>query len=358
MLAESSTGNDHKPLLQVENLECRYGTSVVVQETSFALAQGEIGCLLGPSGSGKTTLLRAIAGFEPLCRGAIRLAGQTLSSSAIQVPPEKRHVGMVFQDYALFPHLSVADNIAFGLQRHTASTRHSQIAELVGLMGLDQFVGRYPHELSGGQQQRVALARALAPQPRLLLLDEPFSNLDAELRRQLSQEVRQLLKRLGITAIMVTHDQQEAFTMSDRIGILHAGRLAQWAKPQHLYQTPATRFVARFIGQGFFLPGVMATHDSVITEFGIIAVQHTQACAPQSPVDVLLRPENIVQDSNSAILATVEQSTFAGATTYYRLRLPSSCLIEASFDNREVFACGERIPIRLEKAHKPVVFKR
>jgi iron(III) transport system ATP-binding protein len=213
-------GTDAK-LLEVENLGHAYGGHVVVRELSFSLPRGAIGCLLGPSGGGKTTVLRAIAGFEAPQRGAIRISGRVVSDAGVMLPPEKRRIGMVFQDYALFPHLAVGENIAFGLHAAPRSERASRVRELAALVGLGPELDKYPHEISGGQQQRVALARALAPRPELLLLDEPFSNLDIELRERLSAEVRAIIKASGATAVLVTHDQQEAFAMADEIGILH-----------------------------------------------------------------------------------------------------------------------------------------
>src|SRR5262245_10707256 len=241
-------------LLEVENLRHAYGQQEVVRGLGFSVARGAIGCLLGPSGCGKTTVLRCIAGFERVREGEIRLGGRTVSSPGMTVPPEKRRIGMVFQDYALFPHLAVAGNIAFGLHGVSSEERSARVRELAQLVGLSAALDKYPHEISGGQQQRVALARALAPRPELLLLDEPFSNLDVDLRERLSHEVRDIIKASGATAVLVTHDQQEAFAMADEIGILHEGRIQQWDIPYNLYHRPANRFVADFVGQGVFLP--------------------------------------------------------------------------------------------------------
>lgn len=212
-----------------------HGRRTVVDALSLTLARGDIGCLLGASGCGKTTVLRAIAGFEPVRAGRIVLDGQTVASPSIDVPPERRRIGMMFQDYALFPHLSVADNVGFGLRRASKAQRRARIAEMLTLVGLADCAGAYPHELSGGQQQRVALARALAPSPELLLLDEPFSNLDVDTRERLAFELRDILKRTGHTAILVTHNQAEAFAIADRIGVIQHGQLAQWDTPYTLH---------------------------------------------------------------------------------------------------------------------------
>ncbi|MGC3872849.1 ABC transporter ATP-binding protein [Halomonas sp. GXIMD04776] len=346
-----------QPLLHVDELECRYGSTVVTSHVNFSLNRGDLCCLLGPSGCGKTTLLRAIAGFEPVAAGRIALEGTTLSDRTTLIAPEKRQVGMVFQDYALFPHLSIIDNVAFGLRKLSADQRRQRVDELLELVGLTHLAKRYPHELSGGQQQRVALARALAPQPRLLLLDEPFSNLDVELRRQLSHEVRRILKKLGISAIMVTHDQQEAFALADQVGVLHGGYLQQWDTPYNLYHEPATRFVANFIGQGFFLPGVMKDRETVSTEIGDITGNRAYPFETNAPVDVLLRPDDIVLDAHSALEAQVEQRTFTGANSLYRLRLPSQQVVEASFNSHHEYAAGEHIPVRIQADHL-ILFER
>lgn len=219
----------------------------VVNHLSLQLAKGEIGCLLGASGCGKTTILRTIAGFEPLRSGAIYLDGQLLSSTTRQIAPELRKVGMMFQDYALFPHLTVEQNVAFGLRRWSKAERAARVSEMLELVGLLAERKRYPHELSGGQQQRVALARALAPSPSLLLLDEPFSNLDVDTRERLAFEVRDILKQAGLTAILVTHNQAEAFAIADRIGVMNQGQVVQWGTPRELHEQPANEFVADFI---------------------------------------------------------------------------------------------------------------
>jgi len=242
--SEKSVSN----LLNVKQISCRYDDKVIIPDLSFNVRQGQIACLLGPSGCGKTTALRAIAGFEPIYSGEIELAGHILSTANDTLVPEKRKVGMVFQDYALFPHLTVKDNIAFGIQDTDKTERSEKITELLGMIKLKDYAEYYPHQLSGGQQQRVALARALAPNPVILLMDEPFSNLDTELRRSLSLEVRGILKQNNITAILVTHDQTEAFTVADEIGVMNEGTLQQWGDPQTLRQHPANDFVANFMG--------------------------------------------------------------------------------------------------------------
>ena len=218
--------------LEIDRIEVGYAsarqTNRVLQDFSLQIEAGSIGCLLGPSGCGKTTVLRAIAGFEPLTAGTIRLGGVLLSAPNLQVAPERRRVGMMFQEYALFPHMTAAQNVAFGLRRSTRSVREQRVAEMLNLVGLAEAGGRHPHELSGGQQQRIALARALAPGPALLLLDEPFSNLDTATRERLAREVRAICKHAGQTAILVTHNEAEAHAMADRVGVMHNGKLNRW----------------------------------------------------------------------------------------------------------------------------------
>jgi len=238
-------------LLDIDRIHLAYDTAgglhTVVRDFSLGLDHGEIGCLLGASGCGKTTVLRAVAGFEPVRQGRIALDGAVLSSPTEHILPERRRVGMMFQDYALFPHLTVGENVAFGLRRRTRPQRRARVAEMLELVGLADAEESYPHELSGGQQQRVALARALAPEPELLLLDEPFSNLDVDTRERLAFEVREILKATGHTAILVTHNQAEAFAIADRIGVMAQGRIVQWDNPYNLHHHPADDFVAEFI---------------------------------------------------------------------------------------------------------------
>jgi iron(III) transport system ATP-binding protein len=335
----------------------RFGEKEVVADLSFRLGPGSIGCLLGPSGCGKTTVLRLIAGFEAVSSGEILLNGEPVSRPGHSVPPERRRVGMVFQDYALFPHLTVEGNVAFGLHRWPARERAARVRELLALVGLEGHERAYPHELSGGQQQRVALARALAPKPELLLLDEPFSNLDVELRERLGLELRQILKQEGITAILVTHDQQEAFAMADEIGVMHAGRLQQWDTAYRLYHQPANRFVADFIGQGVFLPGTVLNSHQIEIELGILNGSFPSECAKGCAVDVLIRPDDIVHDDTSPLLAEVVHKAFRGASILYTLRLPSGGTALSLVPSHHDHALGEKIGIRLDVDHV-VAFKR
>jgi iron(III) transport system ATP-binding protein len=334
-------------LLEVLNLSHAYGEQVVLRGLAFSLPRGAIGCLLGPSGCGKTTVLRCIAGFEPVQEGEIRLSGRVVSRPGVAVPPEKRRVGMVFQDYALFPHLRIAENIAFGLQGASRGERAARLEELARLTGLSGVLAKYPHEISGGQQQRVALARALAPRPELLLLDEPFSNLDVELRERLSLELRDIIRASGATAILVTHDQHEAFAMADEIGILHEGRIQQWDTAYNLYHRPANRFVADFVGQGVFLPARRRSATELEIELGVLA-GHANG---EHNVEVLLRPDDVVHDDAAPTRAEVVHKAFRGAEILYTLRLASGRKVLALVPSHHNHALGERIGIRLDVDH-------
>ncbi len=335
-----------RPLLEVQDLRHAYGAHDVVRSLSFALPRGAIGCLLGPSGCGKTTVLRCIAGFETPSAGRILLNGVEVSSPQASLAPEKRRIGMVFQERALFPHLPVAGNIGFGLAREG---RGARLRELAGLVGLSGLLEKYPHELSGGQQQRVALARALAPRPELLLLDEPFSNLDTDLRERLSLEVREIIKTSGATAVLVTHDQQEAFAIADGIGVLQEGRIQQWDTAYNLYHRPANRFIADFVGQGVFLPAKILAADRIEIELGVLSgsVPHRN----DGEVEILLRPDDVVHDDASAMQAEVLHKAFRGAEILYTLKLESGRKVLALVPSHHNHALGERIGIRLDVDH-------
>jgi len=330
-------------LLEVEGLRHSYGDHEVVRGLAFSLRHGAIGCLLGPSGCGKTTVLRCIAGFEPVQEGVIRIAGRVVSAPGNTVAPERRRVGMVFQDYALFPHLDVAGNIGFGLR----GERDARVRELAALVGLSGELDKYPHEISGGQQQRVALARALAPRPELLLLDEPFSNLDVDLRERLSHELRDIIKASGATAILVTHDQHEAFAMADEIGILHEGRIQQWDSAYNLYHRPANRFVADFVGQGVFLPARAHGSGQLEIELGVLQGD----AGGKDNLEVLLRPDDVVHDDAAPTQAEVVHKAFRGAEILYTLRLASGRKVLALVPSHHNHALGERIGIRLDVDH-------
>jgi iron(III) transport system ATP-binding protein len=338
------------PLLAVRELRHAYESNEVIRGLSLSLEKGSIGCLLGASGCGKTTVLRCIAGFEPVQAGEIWLNGQLVSRRGVRVPTEDRRVGMVFQDYALFPHLTVAQNIGFGLRDGDRAARARRVDEVLETVRLGGLRDKYPDELSGGQQQRIALARALAPRPDLLLLDEPFSNLDVEFRTQLSVEVREILKQQNTTAILVTHDQHEAFSLADEIGIMRDGVIEQWDTPYRLYHEPATRYVADFVGQGMFLPGTVLDKARIRLELGVFE-GNTSGWPQGTEVDVLLRPDDILHDDASPLQAQVLHKTFRGAQFLYTLQLPAGGRVLSLVPSHHNHAIGERIGIRLEIDH-------
>ena len=349
--------------VEVAGIEHAYGSVPVIRGLSFALAAGRIGCLLGPSGCGKTTVLRCLAGFEPVRAGTVAFSGRRVSAPGALVAPEARGVGMVFQDYALFPHLDVERNVGFGLSRRSAVERDARVRDMLALVGLAHAARAYPHELSGGQQQRVALARALAPAPELLLLDEPFSNLDVALRERLSVEVRAILKESGTTAILVTHDQREAFALADEIGIMHEGRIQQWDSAYNLYHRPANRFVADFVGQGVLLSGEVLNAQEVRMELGVLKGRippdcsaGCDACGRACRVAVLLRPDDIVHDDAASTRAEVVAKAFRGAEFLYTLRLQSGARVLSLVPSHHNHAIGEHIGIRLDVDHV-VVFR-
>jgi iron(III) transport system ATP-binding protein len=345
--------------LEVSQLGVRYAASThaAVDGVSLGLLAGEIGVLIGPSGCGKTTLLRAVAGLERAHAGTIRLAKETVSSPQTHTPAESRQIGMVFQDYALFPHLDVASNVAFGLTALSTAARSQRVDEVLDLVGMDRAHRCFPHQLSGGQQQRVALARALAPGPRLLLLDEPFSSLDVDLRERLAHEVRGILKAAGATALFVTHDQLEAFAIGDRIGVMHEGHLHQWEDAYALYHRPATRFVANFIGHGVFVPATLVHQNgSVVARTPLGDLVGRDECPlpssyPGGECDVLLRADDIVHDDAGPVQARIVRKAFRGSEFLYTLRLASGETVLAHVPSHHDHAVGEWVGIRAEVDH-------
>ncbi len=355
--------------LAISQLRVQYAgrSQAAVDDVSLGLRAGDIGVLIGPSGCGKTTLLRAVAGLEPAAGGSISLSGQVVSSTAVHLAPEQRRIGMVFQDYALFPHMDVRHNIGFGIHHLPHSERRARVAEVLALVGLEGAAQRYPHELSGGQQQRVALARAMAPKPQLLLLDEPFSNLDVDLRERLAHELRSILKAAGATALFVTHDQLEAFAIGDTIGVMHEGRLHQWEDAYSLYHRPATRFVADFIGHGVFAPAqiveVAGAHGSeVVVKTPLGDLTDVLECPlpsayPNGECDVLLRADDIVHDDDAPVKAEILRKAFRGSEFLYTLRLASGQQLMAHVPSHHDHHLGEWIGIKAVVDHV-VTFER
>ena len=346
-VAQKETQRGPSPIVALHGVGHRYGETVAVDRLSLEVTQGETLVILGPSGCGKTTVLRLIAGLEVPDEGTIDIGSRRVAGDRTWVPPEKRGVGLVFQDYALFPHLSVAQNMAFGLRDMTPSERQRRVWEVLFLVGLEGLGDRHPHQLSGGQQQRVALGRALAPQPQVLLLDEPFSNLDTDLRLQVREEVRRILKTTGTTAIFVTHDQEEAFSLADRLGVLHRGRMEQVDKPDMVYNFPTTRFVADFVGHADFIVGEV-TEGAVRCALGVLPYQTDLPVG--TPVEVMVRPDNLVLSPDPEGNATVLEQRFLGPFNQYALRLSSGDFLHAGAPSTVVYPEGTRLRAELRVA--------
>ncbi|MSQ05648.1 MAG: ABC transporter ATP-binding protein [Dehalococcoidia bacterium] len=332
--------------LECRGLAKRFGAVPAVQELDLTVAKGQIVALLGPSGCGKTTTLRLIAGFDRPDAGAMRISGRVAcDQQGTFLPPESRRVGMVFQEGALFPHLTVWQNVAYGLPQ--SQGRAERVQEVLGLVGLAALGHRMPHELSGGQQQRVALARALAPQPELLLLDEPFSNLDPSLRQQVRHDVREILRASNSTAIFVTHDQDEALSMGDVVGVMNQGRIEQLDSPEELFHHPATRFVAEFIGMADFIPGSL-DGSRLLTEAG--SVPWPQA-APGGPVDVMVRPDCLDCVPAPKGQGVITDREFRGAFYLYRVALPSGSTVRCLLSHTDEFPVGAAVTVSLRHGH-------
>lgn len=342
-----------KPLIEVSGVCLALGGHEVIHSLSFSLARGCIGCLLGPSGSGKTSLLRCLAGIEKISRGRIRLDGEMVNSDGLHKPPERRNVGMVFQDHSLFPHMNVGKNLEFGIRKKSRRERKDKVGQLLSMIGLAGCEKRYPHELSGGQKQRVALARALAPQPKLLLMDEPFSGLDGGQRLSMAEETKNFIHAQNTTALMVTHDQDEAFSTSDFMGILKEGRLLQWGRPYDLYHKPASPTVADFIGISSMIEGRLCGDRMVETALGRFAV--SEANEPlaklEGTVKVLIRPDDVIHDDASPMQAAIKAKKFFGAEFLYRLQLDSHETVYCFAPSHHNHQIGERIGITVDMEH-------
>ena len=332
------------PVIQCHQVTKSFDENVALREVSLGMEAGEILALVGPSGSGKTTLLRLVAGLEAPDSGTLTLENRLVAGGGSWVPPEGRHLGLVFQDYALFPHLTVAQNVSFGLKDRPRNARTQAARRMLEMVRLDHLAERYPYQLSGGEQQRVALARSLAPQPLALLLDEPFSNLDPELRAQLRAEVRHILRSGSVTAIYVTHDQEEALFMGDRVAVMNAGALEQVGTPEHIFHHPQTRFVARFIGTADFIPAT-ATEDGLVTEVGVL---HPPLRLPVgTEVAVMVRPGDLTVRPSERGPGWVMNRVFRGMHYLYTLSLPSGTLVHSLQHHSAYYPQGTPVDVCL-----------
>ncbi|ACK65802.1 ABC transporter related [Rippkaea orientalis PCC 8801] len=350
----------HPVILHLDQIIKQFSNHQIpaVNQVSLTLNQGDILGLLGPSGCGKTTLLRIIAGFEQPSSGTVELAGQIVAGAGHWLPPEQRHTGMVFQDYALFPHLSIAENIAFGLQKKKERLpkpkiqhRISEVLALVGLSGLEK---RYPHQLSGGQQQRVALARALAPAPALILLDEPLSNLDVQVRLRLRHEIRHILKATGISAIFVTHDQEEALAISDKIAVMSHGKVEQMGTPEEIYTRPASRFVAEFVTQANFIPA-KRQGELWTTEIGQWQIPTPEVLQGCHDGDVMVRQEDILLEPDESATIIISDRQFLGREYRYCLQMPSGGQLHARTTLNTQLPIGTRVQLAIP-TYAPKIF--
>jgi iron(III) transport system ATP-binding protein len=341
--------------LEVRNLIKRYpnAQTSAVNDISFELDDGEILVLVGPSGCGKTTTLRLIAGLERPDAGIVRIRGRVVASASDFVPPEQRGVGMVFQDHALFPHLTVFENVAFGLRGQKSAQTRATVNEMLNLVGLERLAGRHPHALSGGERQRVALARALAPRPTLVLMDEPFSSLDADLRGEVREQVRGILKAMRASVVFVTHDQEEALYMGDRLAVFQRGRLEQMGTPEQIFHASATRFVAEFMGNSDFLVGEV-TPEGIRTEAGL---WHQPAALPAgATVEIALRADDVDFHLHEAGNGVILERFFRGAFNVYRLRLDAGQVLHALKAHTEILPVGARVRAFISAGHPLSVF--
>ncbi|MBI2855460.1 MAG: ABC transporter ATP-binding protein [Chloroflexi bacterium] len=332
-------------------LSKRFGSTSAVEDLALTVEQGEILVLLGPSGCGKTTTLRLIAGFDVPDAGTVVIEGKAVSGPGMFMPPEKRRVGMVFQEYALFPHMSVEDNISYGLAR--GRQRREQVQKVIAMTGLTGLEKRMPHQLSGGQQQRVALARALAPGPGVLLLDEPFSNLDATLRDQVRRETRGILHNSGTTAIFVTHSREEALLMGDVVGVMNQGKIEQVDTPQGIFHAPTSPFVASFMGLSDFLPARLSD-GALLTELGPTPIP--QGLSHYEDVKVMVRPDDVTLEPSETGQGTIEERTFQGASYLYRVALASGNKVHAVQSHTREYVPGTRVRVCLTPGHPLLCF--
>ena len=353
---ETAVDDPEKNVLSIEGVSKEYGPENAVEELSLSVKDGELLTLLGPSGCGKTTTLRMIAGLEAPSEGTITIAGETVTGDDGPFrKPEERDVGIVFQDYALFPHLTVGENIAFGLDELDDEATDARVAELLELVDLEAHEEKMPSQLSGGQQQRVALARSLAPEPDLLLLDEPFSNLDLRLRVEMREEVRRILKRAGVTAISVTHDQEEALSISDRVAIMNDGAIAQVGNPGEVFENPESRFVASFLGQASFLSARVTDRlETGLGSFGLERLNGPIEAYDGAMIDVLVRPDDLqaIPASEPKADGYVVHRQYNGPNFIYRVELHSGDVVHCMHNHVETFEAGQPVAVDLAADHE------
>jgi len=332
--------------LSIQDLTCQYDTQTVLESLSLEVDKGEIVCLLGASGCGKTTLLKAIAGLLPLTSGHMSLNCVTIDDGANWLAPEKRNIGMIFQDYALFPHLTVEENVGFGLRTLSAAERNSRVQEMLELVHLSSFGDRYPHQLSGGQQQRVAIARSLAYKPDLLLLDEPFSNIDTQVRHDLIAEIRKIFKKQGVTAIFVTHSREEAFAFADKMAVMNHGVIEQFGTASELYYQPSSKFVADFLGGGSYLPATRNTQGLFDTPLGTLEAQVQTEIAVGASCELLLRPQQVLIQSSDKGEVTVLEQQFMGDHCRYVIDVHGTKLLATS---AQAISVGQKVVVEIDE---------
>jgi len=331
--------------LSIKNLTCKYESQTVLESLSLEVAHGEIVCLLGASGCGKTTLLKAVAGLLPLSSGVMSLNCQTIDDGHNWLPPEKRNIGMIFQDYALFPHLTVEENVAFGLRGLSDSEKRDKVSEMLELVHLGGYGERYPHQLSGGQQQRVAIARSLAYKPDLLLLDEPFSNIDTQVRHELIAEIRKIFKKQGVTAIFVTHSREEAFAFSDKMAVMNHGVIEQYGSASELYYHPSSKFVADFLGGGSYLKAKRLSPQEFETDLGVIEAKPQTDIELDSDCELLLRPQHIHVSAGEESTISVLEQQFMGDHCRYVIEANGQKLLATSSEALEV---GQPVAVKVD----------
>ncbi|WP_319535407.1 ABC transporter ATP-binding protein [uncultured Vibrio sp.] len=331
--------------LSINNLTCQYDDQTVLESLSIEVEQGQIVCLLGASGCGKTTLLKAVAGLLPLSSGQMSLNDVVIDDGENWLPPEQRNIGMIFQDYALFPHLTVAENISFGLKNETPQQKLVKVEEMLELVHLQGYGDRYPHQLSGGQQQRVAIARSLAYKPDLLLLDEPFSNIDTQVRHELIREIRKIFKQQGVTAIFVTHSREEAFAFSDKMAVMNNGIIEQYGTASELYYQPSSKFVADFLGGGSYLAATRVSQGEFETHLGVIEASAQQEIQLQAECALLLRPQHVqVQVDTESAVKVLEQH-FMGDHCRYVIDVNGDRLLATS---SQALNIGDSVAVKID----------